>query len=152
MTVLWCCGDDPLLQVLHVQVHNNGGYWTAHGYSERLLVNFPSKSEVHYLQWKCQQFHDVVYIQAGSLLSVLSFSSLFLMISHACFFIVLVNNDTTLYDTKDSPSSTLIFVISFPVPVNLLHAVLFFQQVVVICHPTPGIPFILLSVCNRQLV
>ena len=44
-----------LLQVLHVQVHNNGEYRTAHGYSKPLLVNFSSKSEVCCLQDKFQQ-------------------------------------------------------------------------------------------------
>ena len=53
LTILWCCSDDLLLQVLHVQVHNNGGYWGAYGYSELLLGNFPSRSEVHCLQYKC---------------------------------------------------------------------------------------------------
>ena len=44
-----------------------------HGYSKRLLVNFPSKSEVCCPQYKCQQFHDVVYTQVGSLLQCLVF-------------------------------------------------------------------------------
>ena len=68
LEILWCCGDDRLLQILHVHVHNNGWYWAAHGYSRLLLVNYPSKSEVRCRQYKYQQFHDVVYIQVGSLL------------------------------------------------------------------------------------
>ena len=62
LAIYRCCGYYFLLQVLHVQVDNNGGYRTAHGYSKFLLVNFSFKSEVCRLQDKFQQLHDVVYL------------------------------------------------------------------------------------------
>ena len=68
VTVLWCCGDDILLQIRHVQVHNNGVYWAAQCYWETLLVNFRSNSEVRCPQYKYQQLHGGVYTQVGSLL------------------------------------------------------------------------------------
>ena len=113
LAIYRCCCYYFLLQVLHLQVDNNGGYRTALGYSKLLLVNFSFKFEVCHLQDKFQQLVMSSTFRFVLFFSVLSFSSLFLMISHASLIGVFVNSDTTSYDTNDSPSSTLSFVISF---------------------------------------
>ena len=100
-----------LFQVLHPQVHNNEGYWTANGYIKPLLVKF-SKSEVRSLQHEFQELHDAVYFEVGSLFECLSFSSLSLITSHVSLLVVFVNSNITSYHTNDYPSFTFSPVIS----------------------------------------
>ena len=108
LAIIWCWGDDLLLQSSMYMFTTMG----IHGYSKLLLVNFPSKSEVCCPQYKCQQFHDIVYTQVGSLLQCLVFLQ-------SCsddltpLIRVFMSNDTTSYDTNKSPSSTVICIISF---------------------------------------
>ena len=144
LTVLWRCGDNVFVQVLHVQVHNNGGYCGAHGYPEPMFVN--SASNLKYV------VHNI-NVSTSMILSILGwFSSsvfchspiFFLVTSHASIIGVLVNNDTTSYDTNDSPLAFL-----SQIPVNWLKGVLFVQKSG--CSMSAS-SRILLSVCSRQLV
>ena len=107
LTVLWRCGDDVFIQVLHVQVNNNGGYCAAHGYPELMLVSFPSNQKyvVHNINVSSSMILSILGLVL--FISVLSFSDIFLVTSHASIIGVFVNNDTTSYDTNDSPLSFL---------------------------------------------